>query len=449
MLKMLSLLIFSGTFALPEIMSFSEWIGVFGENANRYSKLKTLVSRENAFNYNVETIKTHNSRNLSWRMAVNRFSDLTGDEFKELMRFASCRKHMNETQRLREKRQKWKLPQVRNTKNRAVVDWRSTDNPAGRVAVTPVKDQGGCGSCWSFSASGAVEGALVVGGNNLVSLSEKELVSCDENESAYNEGHMDYAFFYVKDHGLASEENYPYVSGNGVVPPCNDSKVAQKVATISDFVDVQTRSEDALENALNIGPVAVAIEADQYSFQSYSSGVLIASCGDSLNHGALAVGYGHDRISNLDYWIVKNSWGVSWGERGYVYLARNISSAAGQCGILMQPSYPVAGRVAPTPKPTSNPHPSNEHYEDPSVNGCNSGEIAYNKTVRMCFPTCVSTDDCPATPAGWLPPHCGYWKGYFGANNTCGSTCPCGGGTVCTRFMVVVPFTEFELCMYQ
>lgn len=446
--KMLSLLMFCGTFALPEIMSFSEWVGVFGENANRYSKLKTLVSRENAFNYNVETIKTHNSRNLPWRMAINRFSDLTGDEFKELMGFASCRKHMNKTQRLREKRQKWKLPQVRNPKNRAVVDWRSTDNPARTVAVTPVKDQGGFGSCWSFSASGAVEGAWVVSGSNLVSLSEQELVSCEKHESACP---IDYAFLYVKDHGLASEENYPYVSGNGVVPPCNDSKVAQKVATISDFVDVKIRSEDALENALNIGPVAVAIEADQYSFQSYSSGVLTASCGDSLNHGVLAVGYGHDRISNLDYWIVKNSWGVSWGEQGYIYLARNISSAAGQCGILMQPSYPVAGRGVPTPKPTSNPHPSNDHYEDPSVKGCNSGEKAYNSNGRMCFSRCNSTDDCPATPSGWNPPICGNPKGYFGERVCIVPVDPCGchGGTVITEFLVAFPLGEFELCMYN
>merc|ERR1719320_1753517 len=389
MFKMLSLLIFSGTFALPEIMNFSEWVGVFGENA---------------FNYNVETIKTHNSRNLSWRMAVNRFSDLTGDEFQELMRFASCRKHMNETKRLREKRQKWKLPQVRNPKNRAVVDWRSTNNPAGRVAVTPVKDQGGCGSCWSFSASGAVEGAWVVGGNNLVSLSEQELVSCDEHESACNGGLMDHAFYYVKDHGLASEENYPYVSGNGVVPPCNDSKVAQKVASISDFVDVKTRSEDALENALNIGPVAVAIEADQYSFQSYSSGVLTAVCGDSLNHGVLAVG---------------------------------------QCGILMQPSYPFAGL-------------SNDHYEDPSVKDCNLGEIAVDAGSygRMCMPTCVSTNDCPATPAGWTPARC-IRSDYFrniGDHWVCAVLgCGCQGGTVCQEFLVFIDGSigAYELCMYE
>jgi len=452
MINMLSFLVLAGAFALPETMTFSEWHGIFGHNANGYSKLKTMVSREKAFIENLEIIKTHNSKNLSWRMGVNHFSDLTGDEFKELMRFATCRKHMNETQRLRAQRGKRMLPQVRNPKNAATVDWRSTNNPAGKVAVTPVKNQGGCGSCWSFSASGAVEGAWAVGGNDLVSLSEQELVSCDKQEFACNGGLMDYAFQYVKDHGLTSEENYPYVSGNGTVPSCDSSKVAQKVATISSYVDVQTKSEDALENALNIGPVAIAIEADQYSFQSYTSGVLTATCGDNLDHGVLAVGYGHDAASNLDYWIVKNSWGEGWGLDGYVLLERHISSSAGQCGILMQPSYPVAGQVLPTPKPTPNPHPSNDHYEDPGANGekgCNTGEVAVLGFMgvpgRMCMPTCEVDSDCLVTPAGWNAASC---KLEIGTQSLCAVECselvPCHGGTVCTNIAGYV-----DICLYE
>jgi len=448
---MLSFLLFTGMLALPEIMSFSEWHDVFGHNANRYSKLKTMASRQMAFVRNLVTIRAHNAKNLSWRMGVNRFSDLTGDEFKELMNFATCRKHMNETQRLREKRQKGKLQQVRNPKNAASVDWRSTNNPLGKVAVTPVKNQGGCGSCWSFSASGAVEGAWVVGGNSLVSLSEQELVSCDKQDSACNGGLMDYAFEYVKTNGLTSESNYPYVSGKGQVPACDTSKVAQKVATIHDYVDVQTQSEDAMENALNIGPVAIAIEADQYSFQSYTSGVLTATCGDSLDHGVLAVGYGHDSESNLDYWIVKNSWGSSWGLDGYVLLERHISSTSGQCGILMQPSYPVAGQVLPTPKPTPNPHPSN-NYEDPGENGekgCNTGEKAvinfFDIPGRMCMPICTTDSDCPVTPTGWNAARC-----ELETDDTmlcaveCSDAVPCNGGTVCTSIEGIV-----SICLYE
>jgi C1A family cysteine protease len=449
---MLSFLLFPAIFALPETMTFIEWHGVFGLNANQYSKLKTMASREMAFNHNIETIKEHNSKNLSWRMGVNRFTDLTGDEFKQLMNFATCRKYMNETQSLREKVQKGQLPQVRNPKNAASVDWRTTNNPLGKVAVTPVKNQGGCGSCWSFSASGAVEGAWVVGGNSLVSLSEQELVSCDKQDSACNGGLMDFAFEYVKQNGLTSEDNYPYVSGNGRVPACDTSKVAQKAATIHDYVDVQTRSENAMENALNIGPVAIAIEADQYSFQSYRTGVLTAACGDSTDHGVLAVGYGHDSDSNLDYWIVKNSWGSSWGLEGYVLLERHISSTSGQCGILTQPSYPVAGQVLPTPKPTPNPHPSNDHYEDPGETGekgCNTGEVAvinfYNVPGRMCMPTCSTDSDCLVTPAGWNAASCAIeLDNQMLCAVECSEAVPCQGGTVCTNIGDIV-----YICLYE
>merc|ERR1719499_548174 len=290
---------FAVAVALPEVMSFKEWHDIFGKDANHHSHKKTMESRELAFLENVKKIQAHNAKNLSWKMGVNQFSDLAPAEFSEAMGFSTCRKVMNGTQRT--VRDSDKLPQMRNPKNLPAVDWRSTNNPLNKVAVSDVKNQGGCGSCWSFSASGAVEGAWVVGGNELVSLSEQELVSCDKTDSACNGGLMDYAFEFVKDNGLTTEEIYPYVSGSGSVPACDTSKVSQKRATIESYTDVQTSNEDALENALNIGPVAIAIEADEYSFQSYSGGVLTAACGTSLDHGVLAVGYGHDDASNLDY----------------------------------------------------------------------------------------------------------------------------------------------------
>jgi len=434
---MLSFLLFVGAFAHPETMTFSEWHGIFGHNANPYSKLKTMISRELAFNDTLENIKAHNSKNLSWRMGVNRFSDLTGDEFSELMRFATCRKHMNTTQRFREKRQRGKqLKQMRNPKNAATVDWRSTNNPLGKVAVTGVKNQGGCGSCWSFSATGAVEGAWVISERSLISLSEQELVSCDKQDSACNGGLIDYAFEYVKENGLAAEALYPYVSGSGDVPSCDASKVAQKAATITKFVDVETRSEDALENALNIGPVAIAIEADQSSFQSYTSGVLTATCGDSVNHGVLAVGYGHDTASNLDYWIVKNSWGTSWGLSGYVYLERHISSASGQCGILKQPSYPVV-----------------DNYEDPGEKGekgCHPGEIPvmppeFLYPGRMCMPTCKTSTDCLVTPSGWNAAFCLFEVPSLSiCVIVCSDLVPCPGETVCKSIA-----STMSICFYE
>jgi len=437
-------------FAYPEVMSFNEWHDIFGHDANAYSHKKTIESRERAFMANIKKIQAHNAKNLSWRMGVNQFSDLSGEEFNELMKFAQCRKIMNMTQR--GEKPKDRLPQMRNPKNMASVDWRTSSNPIQKVAVTAVKNQGQCGSCWSFSASGAVEGAWAVGGNTLVSLSEQELVSCDKQDSACDGGLMDFAFDFVKDNGLTSEANYPYVSGNGQVPECNEEKRAQKVATIKSYTDVQHSSEDALENALNIGPVAIAIEADQDSFQYYTSGVMTGECGSSLDHGVLAVGYGHDKDSNLDYWIVKNSWGPSWGMDGYILLERHISSSAGQCGILMQPSYPVSGAALPTPKPTPSPGPTpgTNHYEDPEVAGtCNNDETEvvnpYGQNGRMCMPPCETDSDCPAAPADWdISPSCIL---PYGETMLCGFNCLkeiCAGGTVCTDILGIV-----YICMYH
>jgi len=149
-----------------------------------------------------------------------------------------------------------------------------------------------------------------------------------------NGGMMDQAFqFIISNGGITSEAQYPYTAAQGT---CNTNVTS--VATISSFVDVQSGSESALLQAVNIGPVSIAIEADQECFQFYSGGVLSdPSCGTNLDHGVLVVGYGTDATSNQPYWIVKNSWGASWGESGYIRLIRGTN----ECGIATEPSYPV------------------------------------------------------------------------------------------------------------
>merc|ERR1719317_674301 len=184
-----------------------------------------MEDRRSAFSEGIKIIQEHNSKGLSWRMGVNKFSDLTSAEFSKLMSFEECRSTMNRTQQAFNERQKWHLPQMKNPRNAATVDWRNTNNPQSKVAVTAVKDQGQCGSCWSFSTTGSLEGANVVAGHELVSLSEQEMVSCDKTDSACNGGLMDYAFEWIKDNGgITSEANYPYVSGTGSVPSCDPSK---------------------------------------------------------------------------------------------------------------------------------------------------------------------------------------------------------------------------------
>jgi C1A family cysteine protease len=213
----------------------------------------------------------------------------------------------------------------------ATVDWRS------RGAVTPVKNQGMCGSCWTFSATGAMEGVHFLASGSLVGLSEEELVQCATSAGqGCQGGWMDKAIQWVVDNGgIDSEDDYGYTSGGGFTGSCDYSKVPNKVASFSQVVEIG-HSEGAIQQYLaSHGPVSIGVDASS-GWQTYAGGIMQDCFGTEIDHGVLAVGYSTD--AGTPYWIVKNSWGTGWGEMGYIRLALG----SNQCGITSCPCSATA-----------------------------------------------------------------------------------------------------------
>jgi len=223
----------------------------------------------------------------------------------------------------------------------ASIDWVT------KGAVTPVKNQGECGSCWAFSTTGSLEGANFVQNGKLESLSEQQFVDCAASygTNGCNGGMMDDAFKFAENTAICTEDSYPYRGRVGNCLTCDTNGLTS--GAVTGYKDVATDSQEDLMSAVAQQPVSIGIEADQKVFQLYKGGVLSGMCGAKIDHGVLVVGYGTDATGG-DYWKVKNSWDVSFGEDGYVRLARG-KEGAGECGILTTPSYPVVQKNAPLP----------------------------------------------------------------------------------------------------
>ena len=286
------------------------------------------------FANNDDIIEAHNAQKHPYTLAHNQFSHMNREEWSAYVSKGLSRPIITADS-----------VQGASTGYPASVDWVA----AG--AVTPVKDQGSCGSCWSFSTTGALEGVYQIKTGSLQSFSEQNLVDCDCTsgtpvgvDKGCNGGLLDHAFNWVKrNQGIALEADYPYVSGTTKTSgPCATTKPKFPII-VTNYTDIAVNNNDAFKTGLALNPVSIAIQANQPAFQLYKSGVFNGTCGANLDHGVLAVGYGTDSASGLPFYNVKNSWGTTWGENGYIRLIDNatLNNGAGQCGILSDPSYPL------------------------------------------------------------------------------------------------------------
>ena len=319
------------------IERFDRWVHEFSV---KFRDEHHWMSTYKTWDLNDRYIEEVNFKNLSYNLGHNQFSGMTTEEYQKHLGFSQ---DYSATVSNRLRGSIAAVEDNFDVKSLPVsVDWIE------KGAVTGVKDQGQCGSCWSFSTTGALEGAYFAKYGDLPSFAEQQLVDCDAPKSGGTDhgcdgGLMDNAFTWIgKNGGLCTETNYPYVSGvTQKRGTCETTCPVISKSKVSKFVDVAPSSDSAMMAAIAQQPVSIAIEADQKDFQMYKSGVFTGTCGTNLDHGVLVVGYG--TLSGVDYYMVKNSWSTTWGSGGYIMLGRGsqYNKGDGQCGMLLQASYPV------------------------------------------------------------------------------------------------------------
>jgi C1A family cysteine protease len=332
---LLFLLAFSAVSNATIISRFDDWLT---EHNIRFLNENERTHIFNNWASNDAFIEFTNKQHLSYTLGHNAYSGMDSNEFSNLMEFSNnrylIRENLFNNDSYTNIISDYSLP--------LSVDWRT------QGVVNPIRDQGQCGSCWSFSTIQSVESASAIKYGKLLQLSEQQLVDCDNFKNGGSDhgcsgGLMDNAFTWIgKNDGSCSSTDYPYVSGSTMTAGSCQKCTVESNTKVAKFIDIVASSDASMMTAISMQPVSIAIEADQRAFQLYSSGVFDESCGANLDHGVGLVGYGSTE-DGKDYYILRNSWGTTWGDKGYMYLARGSSfnGGQGQCGALLMGSYPV------------------------------------------------------------------------------------------------------------
>lgn len=318
---------------VPDVSLDKDWEKFKVDFSKKYATENEEKLRRVIWENNLEIITKHNKDAdagvFTYTLGMNKYGDMTNEEFNKVMnRLQVNRTLKGDQMRIPEGLSLTDLPDT--------VDWRQ------KGYVTPVKDQGGCGSCYAFSATGALEGQHFKKTGKLIPLSEQNIIDCSypQGDNGCYGGFPHWAFNYVKENkGVAMEKVYPYRGVERLF--CRFHKIDRLFigATATGYLNIPSRNETALQVAVaTVGPISVSVDAAWTSFQLYKSGIYNEpNCSTSeMNHAMLAIGYGTNE--NGSYWLVKNSWGTSWGMSGYILMSRNKDN---QCGISTMASYPT------------------------------------------------------------------------------------------------------------
>jgi len=333
-LAMVRAAVLASVLVLASADDFEDFNARYGKTYNN-ADVATYEAVRATYEANMQKVAEQNAKDQSLKFGENQFADLTVEQYNVEAGFGNRPTELMGNQ-------PYLGVHVQGDEALAdSIDWRA------QGAVTPVKDQGGCGSCWAFSAIGAIESAWIIAGGARISMSEQQILDCDRNVGCKG-GSALFALAYESGVDVCSQKSYPYKAKEGSCKSgCTVAMPAGSIIGVRRLNLSGTATASQMMSAIQQQPVSVSVSGGQESFKLYKSGVLSSGCGGALNHATVVVGYGNLVYQNSlgvsiseGYWLVKNSWGKTWGQDGYIM----ISQSGNTCGILSAPVYPAISR---------------------------------------------------------------------------------------------------------